>query len=138
MNRVKDHPHHTLYHPYKARRNQPLTPEQKASNRHLAQVLLSNHAAGRGCDPTIRCARLLGFACLMLVKAASLLSGLQGAYWASGWTKGRSSSRSWRRPRWMRDLAVPIGHEVIVAISSCESPSMSCRMTAVRNGSESR
>jgi transposase len=32
----KDHPEHTLYLPYKARRNHPLTPEQKAYNRHLS------------------------------------------------------------------------------------------------------
>ena len=33
----KDYPQHTLYHPYKARRNHPLTDEQKAYNRHLAR-----------------------------------------------------------------------------------------------------
>lgn len=33
----KDYPDHTLYHPYKARRNHPLTEEQKAYNRHLAR-----------------------------------------------------------------------------------------------------
>lgn len=33
----KDHPDHTLYQPYKARRNHPLTAEQKAYNRHLAR-----------------------------------------------------------------------------------------------------
>jgi DDE superfamily endonuclease len=33
----KDYPRHTIYQPYKARRNRPLTPEQKAYNRHLAR-----------------------------------------------------------------------------------------------------
>jgi hypothetical protein len=33
----KDYPEHTLYHPYKARRNHPLTQEQKAYNRHLSR-----------------------------------------------------------------------------------------------------
>ncbi len=32
----KDHPDHTIYQPFKARRNQPLTEEQKAYNRHLS------------------------------------------------------------------------------------------------------
>ena len=32
----KEYPHHTIYQPFKARRNQPLTPEQRASNRHLS------------------------------------------------------------------------------------------------------
>jgi hypothetical protein len=32
----KDYPQHTIYQPFKARRNQPLTPEQKAYNRHLS------------------------------------------------------------------------------------------------------
>jgi hypothetical protein len=32
----KDHPEHTFYQPDKARRNHPLTAEQKAYNRHLA------------------------------------------------------------------------------------------------------
>jgi len=33
----KDYPEHTLYLPHKARRNHPLTDEQKAYNRHLAK-----------------------------------------------------------------------------------------------------
>jgi len=33
----KDHPEHRLYQPYKARRNHPLTAEQKADNRHLSR-----------------------------------------------------------------------------------------------------
>ena len=32
----KDYPEHTIYQPFKARRNHPLTPEQKAYNRHLS------------------------------------------------------------------------------------------------------
>jgi DDE superfamily endonuclease len=32
-----DYPAHRLYHPFKARRNRPLTAEQKAYNRHLSQ-----------------------------------------------------------------------------------------------------
>jgi DDE superfamily endonuclease len=32
----KDYPQHTLYLPHKARRNHPLTPEQKADNQHLS------------------------------------------------------------------------------------------------------
>jgi DDE superfamily endonuclease len=32
----KDYPAHTIYQPFKARRNHPLTPEQKAYNRHLS------------------------------------------------------------------------------------------------------
>jgi hypothetical protein len=32
----KDYPDHTIYQPFKARRNHPLTPEQKAYNRHLS------------------------------------------------------------------------------------------------------
>lgn len=32
----KDHPGHRFYHPFKARRNQPLSEEQKAYNRQLA------------------------------------------------------------------------------------------------------
>lgn len=32
----KDYPHLTLYLPHKARRNRPLTPEQKAYNAHLS------------------------------------------------------------------------------------------------------
>jgi hypothetical protein len=33
----KDHPDHKLYQPYKARRNRPLTEEEKAYNRHLSR-----------------------------------------------------------------------------------------------------
>jgi transposase len=33
----KDYPDHTIYQPVKARRNHPLTAEQKASNRHLSR-----------------------------------------------------------------------------------------------------
>jgi len=33
----KDYPQYTIYQPFKARRNHPLTPEQKEYNRHLAQ-----------------------------------------------------------------------------------------------------
>jgi hypothetical protein len=33
----KDYPQYTIYQPFKARRNHPLTPEQKAANRHLAR-----------------------------------------------------------------------------------------------------
>jgi transposase len=33
----KDYPEHTFYQPYKARRNHPLTEEQKAYNRHLSR-----------------------------------------------------------------------------------------------------
>jgi hypothetical protein len=33
----KDYPDHKLYQPYKARRNRPLTPEQKEYNRHLSR-----------------------------------------------------------------------------------------------------
>jgi hypothetical protein len=33
----KDYPDHTIYQPFKARRNHPLTPEQKAYNRHLSR-----------------------------------------------------------------------------------------------------
>jgi hypothetical protein len=32
----KDYPDHTIFQPFKARRNHPLTPEQKAYNRHLS------------------------------------------------------------------------------------------------------
>jgi transposase len=32
----KDYPAHTIYQPFKARRNHPLTPEQRAYNRHLS------------------------------------------------------------------------------------------------------
>ncbi len=33
----KDYPEHTLYHPFKARRNRPLTAEEKAYNQHLSR-----------------------------------------------------------------------------------------------------
>jgi hypothetical protein len=44
-----NYPAHTIYQPFKARRNRPLTEERKAYNRHLARYRMVAVAVLQGC-----------------------------------------------------------------------------------------